>query len=367
MTLAALLHDARPVMVAPMAGGPSTPELVTAAAQAGAFAQLAGGYKSAEALASQIDEVRARGTERFGVNLFVPNLHRIADADYEAYAERIRDELGGGPVAAKREDDDAWDAKVALLLEARVPLVSFTFGLPDPAVLAAFADAGITTMQTVTSVDEARDAAASGVDSLVVQGSAAGGHSGIWAQDALPADMPLLTLVAEVRAVTTLPIVAAGGIARREHVRALCRNEPPPLGGFPALKRSHHDDLIRFRDRMDLLDMRPRLWVAYEREAYGSHYGDGARLTFDTELRVQPPDDDDPFVPDDACWQSVALDGPQAIVEMKFNGAFPFWMQRIVHGLQLKRVSCSKYVQGVEQTGDVPWNRVEWGGAWTVY
>ena len=162
-------------------------------------------------------------------------------------------------------------------------------------------------------------------------------------------------------------ILKQRALMAREHVRALCRNEPPPLGGFPALKRSHHDDLIRFRDRMDLLDMRPRLWVAYEREAYGSHYGDGARLTFDTELRVQPPDDDDPFVPDDACWQSVALDGPQAIVEMKFNGAFPFWIQRIVHGLQLKRVSCSKYVQGVEQTGDVPWNRVEWGGAWTVY
>ncbi|MET4100457.1 nitronate monooxygenase [Agrococcus sp. UYP10] len=221
MTPAALLHDARPVMVAPMAGGPSTPELVAAAAEAGAFAQLAGGYKSAEALASQIDEVRARGIERFGVNLFVPNLHRIADADYETYAERIRDELGAGPVPSKREDDDAWDAKVALLLEARVPLVSFTFGLPHRAVLAAFADAGIATMQTVTSVDEARDAAASGVDALVVQGSAAGGHSGIWAQDALPVDMPLLELVAEVRAASTLPIVAAGGIARREQVRAL--------------------------------------------------------------------------------------------------------------------------------------------------
>jgi len=162
-------------------------------------------------------------------------------------------------------------------------------------------------------------------------------------------------------------ILKQRALMAREHVRDLCRGEPPPPGGFPALKAAHQDDLVRFRDRMDFLDMRPRLWVAYEREAYGSHYGDGARLTFDSELRVQPPSHDDPFVPDDACWQSVALDGPQVIVEMKFNGAFPFWMQRIVHGLELKRVSCSKYVQGVEQTGDVPWNREEWAGQWTVY
>jgi SPX domain protein involved in polyphosphate accumulation len=153
----------------------------------------------------------------------------------------------------------------------------------------------------------------------------------------------------------------------RKYVRAICRNEPPPPGGFPPLKEGHRDDLIKFRDRMDLLDMRPRLWVAYQREAYGSMFGDGARLTFDTELQIQPPDTDDPFVPDDRIWQTVELDGPQTIVEMKFNGAFPFWMQRIVHGLELKRVSCSKYVQGAEQLGDVPWNRVEWGGAWTVY
>ena len=55
------------------------------------------------------------------------------------------------------------------------------------------------------------------------------------------------------------------------------------------------------------------------------------------------------------------------ILELKFNGAFPFWMQRIVHGLGLRRTSCSKYVQAAEQLGDVPWNRVERRTAWTVY
>ena len=118
---------------------------------------------------------------------------------------------------------------------------------------------------------------------------------------------------------------------------------------------------------MDLIDARPRLWVAYEREAYGSCFGDGARLTFDRLLRMQAPPADRPFVPDPDAWQSVVLDGEQTILELKFNGAFPFWMQRIVHGLGLRRTSCSKYVQAAEQLGDVPWNRVERRTAWTVY
>lgn len=209
-----------PVLVAPMAGGPSTPGLVVAAARAGAFAQLAGGYLTAEALRAQIDEVRAAGVEAFGVNLFVPNPHPIAADDYEAYARRIRPDAGGA-LPPLHEDDDAWAAKLALVVEARVPVVSCTFGLPDAAALAALAAAGIAVLQTVTSVGEARAAEAAGVDGLVVQGWAAGGHSGVWAQGALPAEVPLDALVAGVRAATRLPIVAAGGVVRSEQVRAL--------------------------------------------------------------------------------------------------------------------------------------------------
>ncbi|GAA3598704.1 nitronate monooxygenase [Agrococcus terreus] len=209
-----------PVLVAPMAGGPSTPALVVAAARAGAFAQLAGGYLTADALRAQIDEVRAAGVEAFGVNLFVPNPHPIAVADYAAYADRIRAEAGDD-LPPLREDDDAWGAKLALVIEARVPVVSWTFGLPDAASLAALADAGIAVLQTVTSVAEARAAEAAGVDALVVQGWGAGGHSGVWAQGALPEERPLAELVAAVRAASSLPIVAAGGVVRREQVRAL--------------------------------------------------------------------------------------------------------------------------------------------------
>ena len=64
----------RPVVVAPMAGGPSTPELVIAAADAGAVGFLAAGYKTPAAMAAEIAAVRGDGPDRFGVNLFVPGI-----------------------------------------------------------------------------------------------------------------------------------------------------------------------------------------------------------------------------------------------------------------------------------------------------
>ena len=62
----------RPVVVAPMAGGPSTTELVIAAAGAGALGFLAAGYKTPAAMAAEITAVRAATSGPFGVNVFVP-------------------------------------------------------------------------------------------------------------------------------------------------------------------------------------------------------------------------------------------------------------------------------------------------------
>jgi SPX domain protein involved in polyphosphate accumulation len=153
----------------------------------------------------------------------------------------------------------------------------------------------------------------------------------------------------------------------RSHWALLSNSAPPPPEGFTALKASHQADYDAYRNVSDLIDARPRLWVCYEREAYGSSYGDGARLTFDSDLRIQAPDFNSIDVPDENAWQRVKLAGEQIILELKFNGAFPGWMRTIVQSQHLRRVSCSKYVQGVEQLGDVPWNRVEWREQWMVY
>ncbi|WP_254678127.1 nitronate monooxygenase [Agrococcus sp. SGAir0287] len=214
----------RRVTVAPMAGGATTPGLVAAAERHGAFAQLAAGYLDAATLRDRIRRTRALGASRFGVNLFAPHPHAIAPDRYAAYWSEIagdaRRVLPDATMPPLMEDDDDWHAKVDVVLAERVPVVSITFGLPDPASLARLRDAGVVTVQTVTTAAEAAAAARAGVDALVVQAAAAGGHSGVWAPDVVPADVPLPQLVGEVRAATTLPIVAAGGIASRGDARA---------------------------------------------------------------------------------------------------------------------------------------------------
>ncbi|WP_144765796.1 nitronate monooxygenase [Curtobacterium sp. 9128] len=205
-----------PVHVAPMAGGPSTPALVVAAARSGHFAQLAAGYRTPEELAAQIAVVRA-ATDRFGVNLFAPNPVPIEDDAYDHY----RASLGVDGLPDKREDDDAWADKVALLLDDPVPVVSFTFGLPDADLVWEFRRRGTVTMQTVTNRDEALAAAERGVDVLVVQGEAAGGHSAVLDPAADPLWQPLPDLVRSVAGAVEVPVIAAGGIGSASDVEAV--------------------------------------------------------------------------------------------------------------------------------------------------
>src|SRR4051812_6401972 len=81
MSLLSELGATSPVVAAPMAGGPTTPALVIAAAHAGSLGFVAGGYLDAESLADQIGAAAA-GTDTYGVNLFSP--HPVA-VDPSAY------------------------------------------------------------------------------------------------------------------------------------------------------------------------------------------------------------------------------------------------------------------------------------------
>lgn len=219
-----LLGSATPVIGAPMAGGASTPALVRAVTAAGGFGFLPAGYRSAEAVAADLADLAATGTP-FGVNLFVPGPPDIDETTFRAYARRISAEgepygldLAGAPLT---HDDDQWSDKIDLLVRHPVPMVSFTFGLPDAAALAALRRAGTRTLVTVTSVAEALAARDLGVDGLIAQGTEAGGHSGV--HDPRQPASPTSTrpLVRDLVAATGLPVLAAGGVAGPGDVRDL--------------------------------------------------------------------------------------------------------------------------------------------------
>lgn len=214
----------RPLIVAPMAGGPSNPGLAAACAEAGALPFLAGGYRSAAGLTDEVRALRSATNEAFGVNLFVPGT-AVPAGSLTGYLEELafEAEAVGAVPGAPSWDDDGWEAKLAALLADPPPAVSFTFGCPPAEVAAAFRSAGSVVAVTVTTVDEARAATAAGADLLCVQGIEAGAHRGSFenAGRASPSGPPLAELVRQVVEATDVPVAAAGGIVTAGDVQAV--------------------------------------------------------------------------------------------------------------------------------------------------
>jgi nitronate monooxygenase len=210
-----------PLVVAPMAGGPSTPDLVVAASGAGAFGFLAGGYQRAEDLTADMAVVRAAGVDSFGVNLFVPGApttqpERLAEyvASLHSTAAALGTELGD-----PRWDDDDYPRKVEAVLAAPPALVSFTFGVPERDVVRALQAAGCLVALTVTTPEEAMTALRAGPDALALQGAEAGAHRASLANDdRADADRSVHSLLAAVGRRTRVPLIAAGGVGGPDDV-----------------------------------------------------------------------------------------------------------------------------------------------------
>ncbi|HJQ00342.1 MAG TPA: nitronate monooxygenase [Jatrophihabitans sp.] len=206
-----------PVVQAPMAGGPSTAELTAAVSAAGGYGFLAAGYLSAAGLSGLIAATRALTGRPFGVNLFVPSAPRDP-VDVAGYAELLQPEADrlGVALGEPRWDDDDYPAKLSVLEDAGVHLVSFTFGCPSEQVVERLHRAGSQVAVTVTSTPEARLAMAAGADLLIVQGTEAGGHQGSFVE--VPAGeiaanrRPLLAILAELRETAQLPMIGTGGV-----------------------------------------------------------------------------------------------------------------------------------------------------------
>ena len=211
-----------PIVQAPLAGGASTPALTAAVVGVGGFGFVAGGYRTPDALRDDIGAVRALTGEPFGVNLFVPG----APADpvgYERYVTGLAQEARrhGVALGEPRFEDDAWEAKLALLEADPVAAVSFTFGCPPGEVVHRLRAAGSEVWVTITDPDEASLAAAVGADALVAQGIEAGGHRASFVDGDGAGDYGLLALLALLREHMSLPLVASGGIANGRAVAAV--------------------------------------------------------------------------------------------------------------------------------------------------
>lgn len=207
-----------PIIVAPMAGGPSTPRLVQAAAKAGGFGFLGLGTTPA----TDVPEILAKmGECSYGVNLFTPQ----EPVDITPEIRDIFQELGVDDTTLPTPDySQGMKEKIAAILKTPHPpaVVSTMFGVMPQKYVAQLQDRGCEVWATVVCPEDAVSAQAVGVDALVVQGPLAGGHRGTWDTTEEPSSVDLPSLVdAITSAGVTLPLIAAGGIRHPHDVAQL--------------------------------------------------------------------------------------------------------------------------------------------------
>ncbi|HVO15321.1 MAG TPA: DUF561 domain-containing protein [Alphaproteobacteria bacterium] len=208
-----------PILLSPMAGGPVTPALAAAVSNAGGLGALGLGYDQPDAIRKAIAETRALTKKPFAVNLFAPDPVKpsaerfaAASAALAPYRFRLGVKAPDGPDPRLPDFARQLDA----VIDAKVPVFSFTFNLMSDDAMSALRGADIKIVGTATTAREARILMASGVDAIVAQGSEAGGHRGTFNRGAAddPADTLIgtLALVPQVAAAVDVPVIAAGGI-----------------------------------------------------------------------------------------------------------------------------------------------------------
>lgn len=215
-----------PIVQAPMAGGVSVPQLAAAVSEAGGLGFLAAGYKTADGMYQEIKTLQGLTSRPFGVNLFMPQQDHADPAAVQVYAHQLAGEASWYETELGDPDssfDDNYEAKLNVLRDAPVKVVSFHFGCPTPEVLQSLARKGTRTLVTATTVEEAQVVERAGADGVIVQGVEAGGHQGTHRDDreADGSGVGLLSLVAQVRESVRIPIVAAGGVMRGSQIAAL--------------------------------------------------------------------------------------------------------------------------------------------------
>ena len=212
-----LLSIRYPIIQAPMLGV-TTPDMVAAVSNAGALGSLPLGGVSPDKARALIRATKEKTDRPFAVNLFthgpaanIPfeTIDRMQDFIAERCAEHHLPFERQNPVDFVFH---YYEALIPVLLEERIPIVSFTFGNLTPDIIHALKQQDTLLIGTATSPEEAIELEKTGSDLITVQGIEAGGHRGSFLPGQALPQIDLLSLLSQTTAAVSTPAIAAGAI-----------------------------------------------------------------------------------------------------------------------------------------------------------
>ena len=220
-----LLGMELPFIQAPMAGVQGS-ALALAVSNAGGLGSLPCATLSPEQMKAELSQLQAHTTRAYNVNFFCHQPPRIDEAKQQAWLQVLAPyyaefgvDLAQIPRGTGRVPFD--QTALDILQPFRLPVVSFHFGLPSQELLQPLRTWGTKIISSATTVAEARWLEAQGVDAIIAQGLEAGGHRGMFLTEDLSTQMGSLALIRQLVKAVKLPVIAAGGIADAQGVKAV--------------------------------------------------------------------------------------------------------------------------------------------------
>jgi nitronate monooxygenase len=206
-----------PIIQAPMAGAQGS-AMAIAVAEAGGLGSLPGALLTHDQMRTELGIIRQQTARPVNLNFFChrpPEPDPAREANWRKRLAGYYTEFGIDPAAAVPSSNRAPFDEVfcAIVEEFRPEVVSFHFGLPEPALVERVKATGAKILSSATTVAEARWLEAHGCDAIIAQGNEAGGHRGIFLSDAIGSQPGLFALLPQVVDAVKVPVIAAGGIA----------------------------------------------------------------------------------------------------------------------------------------------------------
>jgi nitronate monooxygenase len=216
--LTARLGIEYPIIQGPL-GGLSSQCLTAAVSNFGGLGSFGAHSLAPDAIKEVVAQIRGLTSKPFAMNLWVSMEDDGARASDAAAFNRSLAALAPhlDAIAAPRPAytpylPSRFEDQVRVLLDAKVPVMSFIFGIPPRDVLAECRAKGIVTIGTATTPEEAVALEVAGVDAIAASGFEGGGHRGSFLRSAEDSLTGTFSLVPRIADLVQVPVIAAGGI-----------------------------------------------------------------------------------------------------------------------------------------------------------